>query len=126
MTSPESTNPRPRHFLRKPVEVEAEQFLGWGTLTDIWRWLGTFTNAFFVPVGYEHYMRTDHEKDRSRGDTLGGSPSYLVLNVGGKPTRVDEGKWIVRETEGLLILTTKELEERYDLKAGEANWGLSK
>jgi hypothetical protein len=123
---PESTNPRPRHFLRKPVEVEAEQFLGWGTLTDIWKWIGEFTNAFFVPVGYEHYMRTEGEKDRSRGDVRENARSYLVVNLNGKPTRVDEGQWIVREIDGLVILETKQLEERYDLKAGEANWGLSK
>jgi hypothetical protein len=79
-----------------PPLVEAFRFMGWQNAEEFHKW---FPNAFYVGRGYEHYLRRDSEKDRSRGDTLEDAPPYLVLPSGSaRGIRVDVGQWVVQHS----------------------------
>lgn len=84
------------NYRKKPVTVEAIQFLGWRNAAEIADWSG----AFYVPRGYDHPMRHDSEYDRSNMHINEDAREYLVIATLEGNHRADVGDWIIRGVEG--------------------------
>lgn len=82
-------------FRKKPVEVEAIQFKQNGLTICDWA-----TDTYVVPMGYEHAMRYESERDLSRGDVLHNAPAFLVIKTLEGNHRADVGDWIIRGVQG--------------------------
>lgn len=91
------TQYKPKKFMKKPVEIEAYQFTDWASALGIFRWA---TDVFYVPRGYDHDLRQEGEKDRSRGDTLEDAAPFLVVKTLEGYMRADVRDWIIRGVNG--------------------------
>ncbi|QDM55877.1 hypothetical protein SEA_MAGICMAN_60 [Gordonia phage MagicMan] len=72
-----------------------------------------------MPEGYEHHMRTQREKDRSRGDTLPDAPAFLVVYrsaTDNDPVRVDRGWWFIWDDDDVEILNPTEFTRAYAIE----------
>jgi hypothetical protein len=87
-----------RTYRKRPVEVEAIQFTGWPSAEEI----QTFApGTVFVPAGYEHRMRYNHEKDRSNGNVYEDiAPAFLVIHTLEGDHRANIGDFIIRGVQG--------------------------
>lgn len=86
----------PQKYRKKPVEVEAFQFLGWRNVEELRRWASG--HVFYVPRGYEHRLRYVQEMDGSgvRDD----APEFLVITTLDSEARADYGDWIIKGVKG--------------------------
>ncbi|QRY62730.1 hypothetical protein JVX90_00185 [Gordonia sp. PDNC005] len=86
----------PAKYRKKPVVIEAIQFLGWRNAWEVHCFADGTT--FFVPQEYEHHMRTEREKEvgRSGYDV----PPFLVVGTLEGPMRADVRDWIVKGVQG--------------------------
>jgi hypothetical protein len=87
-----------RTFRKKPVTVEALEFCGYLSDAEILHGLGA--PVLYIPRGYEHDLRKDSEKDRSRGDVLDHAPAYLVITTLEGRMRADIGDYIIKGVQG--------------------------
>ncbi|BCK58356.1 hypothetical protein [Nocardia wallacei] len=82
---------------RPRVAVEAIQFESWSDALKIQEWA---PGTIYVPLGYEHDMRREHELDSSTGYVRDNAPAYLVVRTAKGLERADLGDWIVRGVTG--------------------------
>lgn len=75
--------------------ARAIQFTGWTQAEGIHKWI---PETFFVPEGYEHYLRRKEEFEYS-GHVNKHAPPFLVYTDGGD-TRIDQYWWIVEKAPG--------------------------
>lgn len=83
-------------YRKKPVVIEAVQFLGWRNADEIRRW---GTDIFYVPPGGEHTLRHEYEKDRSNGH-VDDAPAFLVIRTLEGDMRADVSDWIIKGIKG--------------------------
>lgn len=106
---------KPKIYMSNPREVEAIRFQHWSDAIAISQWT---KNAFYVPQGFEHHLRKDSEKDRSRGDVLDSAPAYLVVYTLDLAFRVDLGDWVVKTENGQFnAFKTDAFDQNFHLKA---------
>jgi hypothetical protein len=97
----------------KVNQRQAMKFKGWMNAQDIHNWID---GVFYVPEGYEHYLRRKDEYDRGNGHILDDAYSYLVLRVGNEPVRIDIGSWIVQlDAKSYEILSDLEFQQKYEV-----------
>lgn len=69
-----------------------------------------------VPRGYDHHMRTDSERDRSRGDVLDHADAFLVVHRSATdqhPMRVPARWWFVWDDDDVEIMNPAEFDRAY-------------
>lgn len=104
-------------YVSKPIEVEAIRFNGWSNFHDIVNRVPPEYRVYFVPRGYEHSDRADHETDRSTGHIKDSAPEYLMMVVDGFYTRVDKDMWIVKGLNNSWFpMSDKDFRTLYQLK----------
>lgn len=109
----------PQRFRRTPVEIEAMQWNGvFSSAEAIARWLNGRAVVWPVPRGYEHGLRRETEKDRSRDDTLDTAEAYLcvygIASSNGEAVRVDAGSWFVVDDSDVTVLRRDEFATTYE------------
>lgn len=88
----------PCKFIKQPVEIEAFRFQGWTNALQITKW--SKGAAVFVPTGYEHRARKEHELDRSTGNVLDRAPAFMIISTLEGDMRADVHDMIVRGVNG--------------------------
>lgn len=89
---------KPQRFVKKPVEVEAMQYSGWGTFAELQQFA---PGVYYVPAGAEHSLRRENEADPSNGNFYEDrAPDYLVVPTLEGNMRADRGDWIIRGVKG--------------------------
>lgn len=103
-----------------PDTVTLLTFDGWGAAIDIIRWLADRGHrAYYVPQGFEHGLRFDIERDRSRGDILDSAAPFLVVaQIACAEQRVDWGDVIAYRQGDLSIHSGTEATQLFRIKGG--------
>lgn len=95
------STPRVERHTKKPVTIEDVEFTGEASARFIQGWAHP-TVIEYVPQGYEHALRYEHEEDRSNGHTLDTAPEFLVIPTLEGNHRADLGDRVIRGVAGEL------------------------
>lgn len=93
-----TTTSSPGTYRKRPVDIEAVQFLGWRNAESVHKFCPV---AFFVPEGAEHRLRRESERDPGNGHFYPErAPAFMVIRTLEGDMRADLRDWIIRGVEG--------------------------
>jgi hypothetical protein len=106
-------------FIRKPVPVEAIQFVDWASASDIFDWI---PRVFYVPKGADHPLRNKTEYNQGTGEIYGSAAEFLVLKTVKGTVRVNPSSWVVRLPEGKIqVFSQDRFDELFATEPREAS-----